>query len=128
MHCVSITRLTCTQEPCSFKCVWGGTCTCPLSSCWWSLLSTRLQVHDRCNHVYNSICWNKFHVLRYLKISRTHVLFLSGGLAAVIYTDTLQTVVMIIGAIILTITGLYSTFILTAVFFLKNWAAGVVCI
>lgn len=34
--------------------------------------------------------------------------FLSGGLAAVIYTDTLQTFVMIIGAIILTITGLYN--------------------
>ena len=29
----------------------------------------------------------------------------SGGLAAVIYTDTLQTVIMIVGAIILTITG-----------------------
>lgn len=32
--------------------------------------------------------------------------FLSGGLAAVIYTDTLQTFIMIIGAIILTITGM----------------------
>lgn len=31
---------------------------------------------------------------------------ISGGLAAVIYTDTLQTFVMIIGAIILTIMGL----------------------
>ena len=29
----------------------------------------------------------------------------AGGLAAVIYTDTLQTVIMIVGAIILTITG-----------------------
>lgn len=29
----------------------------------------------------------------------------SGGLAAVIYTDTLQTFIMIVGAIILTITG-----------------------
>lgn len=33
-------------------------------------------------------------------------MIISGGLAAVIYTDTLQTLVMIIGAIILTITGL----------------------
>lgn len=32
---------------------------------------------------------------------------ISGGLAAVIYTDTLQTFVMIIGAIILTIMGLF---------------------
>lgn len=34
-------------------------------------------------------------------------MFISGGLAAVIYTDTLQTFVMIIGAIILTIMGLF---------------------
>lgn len=38
-----------------------------------------------------------------LKIPPVHCLL--GGLAAVIYTDTLQTFVMIIGAIILTITG-----------------------
>lgn len=35
------------------------------------------------------------------------VLVLSGGLAAVIYTDTLQTFIMIIGAITLTIFGMY---------------------
>lgn len=45
---------------------------------------------------------------RFLNDSYTHTHFLSGGLAAVIYTDTLQTFVMIIGAIILTITGLYN--------------------
>ena len=37
-----------------------------------------------------------------------HTYFLSGGLAAVIYTDTLQTFIMIVGAIILTITGMHN--------------------
>lgn len=70
------------------------------------------------------MCW-------YLKISITHIHCLSGGLAAVIYTDTLQTVVMIIGAIILTITGLYNSHTLwtnttTAIIF-KDSIVGVVC-
>lgn len=41
---VCATRLTCTLELCLFKCVWDGTSTCPLSSCWSSPLSTLLQV------------------------------------------------------------------------------------
>lgn len=52
MCCVSITRLTCTLEPCSFRCVSGGTCTCPLSSCWWSLLFTLLQVHRQHSYTH----------------------------------------------------------------------------
>lgn len=39
----------------------------------------------------------------YVKLTDGAVL--SGGLAAVIYTDTLQTLIMFVGAIILTVTG-----------------------
>lgn len=49
---VSLTRLTCTLEPCLFRCVLGGTCTCLPSSCWWSLRSTPLQVDMKVH--YNS--------------------------------------------------------------------------
>lgn len=97
----SLPRPTSTLGPCSFRCVWDGTCTCPLSSCWWSLLSTLLQVNERANPRQTSGKVSIFPV-RFTHIS----MIISGGLAAVIYTDTLQTLVMIIGAIILTITGL----------------------
>lgn len=99
--CCSLPRLTSTLGPCSFRCVWAGTCTCPLSSCWWSLLSTLLQVNKRANPRQTRGNVSIFQV-RFTHIS----MLISGGLAAVIYTDTLQTLVMIIGAIILTITGL----------------------
>lgn len=97
----SLPRPTSTLGPCSFRCVWAGTCTCPLSSCWWLPLSTLLQVNKQANprqtHGNVSIFPVRF----------THIsMIISGGLAAVIYTDTLQTLVMIVGAIILTITGL----------------------
>lgn len=42
----SLPRPTSTLGPCSFRCVWAGTSTCPLSSCWWSLRSTLLQVRN----------------------------------------------------------------------------------
>lgn len=45
----SLPRPTSTLGPCSFKCVWAGTCTCPLSSCWWSPLSILLQVNHCAN-------------------------------------------------------------------------------
>lgn len=55
-------------------------------------------------------------------------MFLSGGLAAVIYTDTLQTFVMIVGAIILTITGLYHYHTLQHnCSYFKDCITGVVC-
>lgn len=38
-------RPTSTLGPCSFRCVWAGTCTCPPSSCWWSPLFTLSQVN-----------------------------------------------------------------------------------
>lgn len=96
--CCSLPRPTSTLGPCSFRCVWAGTCTCPLSSCWWSPLSTLSRVHDRAKPRQYSVFW----------VRCTHISTVtSGGLAAVIYTDTLQTLVMIIGAIILTITGLF---------------------
>ncbi|KAJ3614929.1 hypothetical protein NHX12_018498 [Muraenolepis orangiensis] len=49
---------------------------------------------------YLAVClgWN-------LYLSTVLMLVVTGGLAAVIYTDTLQTVIMVVGAIILTITG-----------------------
>lgn len=43
-----------------------------------------------------------------LPLTAFRLLCLVGGLAAVIYTDTLQTFVMIVGAIILTITGSFT--------------------
>lgn len=97
----SLPRPTSTLGPCSFRCVWAGTCTCPLSSCWWSPLSTLLQVNEGANPHQTRGNVSIFPV-RFIHTS----MIISGGLAAVIYTDTLQTLVMIIGAIILTITGL----------------------
>lgn len=97
----SLPRPTSTLGPCSFRCVWAGTCTCPLSSCWWSPLSILLQVNKQANPRQTRGNVSMFPV-RFAHIS----VIISGGLAAVIYTDTLQTLVMIIGAIILTITGL----------------------
>ncbi|XP_016386911.1 sodium/glucose cotransporter 5-like [Sinocyclocheilus rhinocerous] len=48
--------------------------------------------------------WNLY-LSTVLMLVVTALYTIAGGLAAVIYTDTLQTFVMIIGAIILTITG-----------------------
>lgn len=97
----SLPRPTSTPGPCSSRCVWAGTCTCPRSSCWWSPPSTPLQVTIGAKPQRACRSLSMFQ-LRFTHLSTV----VSGGLAAVIYTDTLQTFVMIIGAIILTIMGL----------------------
>ncbi|KAG5277601.1 hypothetical protein AALO_G00089290 [Alosa alosa] len=48
--------------------------------------------------------WNLY-LSTILMLVVTALYTIAGGLAAVIYTDTLQTFIMIIGAVILTITG-----------------------
>ncbi|KAI9525435.1 hypothetical protein NQZ68_005981 [Dissostichus eleginoides] len=52
--------------------------------------------------------WNLY-LSTVLMLVVTALYTIAGGLAAVIYTDTLQTFIMIIGAIILTVTGILST-------------------
>jgi len=46
----------------------------------------------------------------------TALLTITGGLAAVIYTDTLQAVLMVLGATILTILSKYGTFAMIRIY------------
>lgn len=67
---VSTVRLTCTLEPCSSRCVSGGTSTSPLSSCWWSQLSTLLQVNKQPFTKVNADCHWLNVVMGQLMVSR----------------------------------------------------------
>uniref|UniRef100_H2SCV3 Sodium/mannose cotransporter SLC5A10 n=1 Tax=Takifugu rubripes TaxID=31033 RepID=H2SCV3_TAKRU len=75
-----------------------------------AVCDARISIHSRTDlysgALFIQVClgWNLY-LSTVLMLVVTALYTIAGGLAAVIYTDTLQTLVMIIGAIILTITA-----------------------
>ena len=72
--------------------------------------STRLGVSSPHIHVYKSTLLSDNLVTQYLQIISSHnqikVFPFAGGLTAVIYTDALQTVILISGATVLAVLGM----------------------
>ena len=59
-------------------------------------------------HLIRALFFTGFATLSAKCLSRMASIYLSGGLAAVIFTDTFQTVVMLVGSIFLAVLGMYA--------------------
>nr|BAB71619.1 unnamed protein product [Homo sapiens] len=81
----------------------GSACTCLSCPCY-CLSSPRYRWTCTRGALFVHIClgWN-FYLSTILTLGITALYTIAGGLAAVIYTDALQTLIMVVGAVILTI-------------------------